>query len=280
MEREPSYDYERERRTEMEASIEGRVERSFTEIDISQAQPIPLHDITWLNAALTFGEIGRYSVPSGQFGMDVPVRLYAAQLEYIDKNGGKRKGDLTATTPKGKPVLFSGDSNGFYAHDPLMRGKADPFYVVGIQPEELAKNMNRLSAVYHELGHVLIFHKDADTQLLRAALTLQAKYLPEVSLAAKYASELAGLIPDSVRGQNLHPTRNTLSRLEARLYSVGRIVSLFHERNAWAAGANLFRGNNYPTGFQEQRSYFKYAKLCLSSYARHYKDKRFVTGLR
>lgn len=266
----------------VEARIEGQLESSFTEIDMDQASHVPLPgQITWDTARLTFQKVGRYNMPE-RFGMYSNVLLYAGQLEYRGRNGNKRASNLSLTTSKDKPVLFTGTKNGFYAHDPLMGGRENPFYVVGLQVDELEDNMSRMSATWHELGHVAIFHTDADTKLLKAALSLKGRDLPNVRLAQVYGTELARALPYGFREKQppVAPTRQALTRLESRSRSVDKVVHLFHERNAWAAGMNMVRDNEYPTGFQSPASYFDYARLCLSSYAKYYGDRRFVQGMR
>lgn len=260
------------------ARIEGRIETSFSEIDPSDMQPIPLHNIVWDGVSLTFKKVGDYSVPTGPFGMDIPVELYTGELGYEDIEGEQRKSNLTAITSGPKPVLFAGARNGFYAYDPLAKGKGDPFYVVGIQPAELEEDMKKLAAVYHELGHVLICDTNADLKLLKAALTRQKRHLPKIRKASAYGAELAMTIPNHVR-QNPPPVnRNTLFTMDGSSRGAEKAISLFHERNAWAAGMNIVRANNYPTGYENPLSFFDYARLCLSSYGNHYRDQKFVKG--
>ena len=272
--------YERPR--PQEARIEGGIESSFTEIDIDQAAHIPLPaQIVWPNARLTFSQVGTYNMPE-RFGMSSHIQVYTGKLEQVRKKGNIRKSNLSLTTSKGKPVLFTGTTNGFYAHDPLMSGREYPFYVIGLQVDELKENMTRMSATYHELGHVLIFHNDLDTRLLKAAISLKGRDLPPVAMVQTYGNELAHALPYGIREQQppFEATIYALTRLEARSHGVDKTIHLFHERNAWAAGMNLVRANGYPTGFQRQTSYFDYARLCLATYARYYGDRRFVEGLR
>lgn len=266
----------------LKSRIEGEVESSFTEIDIDQATHIPLPtQIAWPNARFSFQEVGRYNM-SERFGMSSNIQLYAGQLEYQGRNGRKRKSNLSLTTPKAKPVLFTGTTNGFYAHDPLMVGREHPFYVVGLQVDELEENMSRVAATWHELGHVALFYTDVDIQLLRAAITLQDRDLPDIAMARAYGSDLANGLPYGVREQQppFEVTRHALTRLEASSHQTDRSMHLFHERNAWAAGMHLVRENEYPIGFQNPSSYFDYARLCLATYERYYNDRKFVKGWR
>lgn len=269
-----------ERPRTAEARIEGEVETSFTEIDMDQAIHVPLTaQIARPTARFSFQEVGRYNM-SERFGMSSNIQLYAGQLEYQGRNGGKRKSNLSLTTSKTKPVLFTGTTNGFYAHDPLMGGRENPFYVVGLQVDELAENMSRMSAIWHELGHVALFHTDVDIQLLEAAISLIAQDLPLVALANVYRNELAHALPYGLREQNppVVINRQTLFKLRGRSHHTERATSLFHERNAWAAGIHLARANEYPTGFQNPESYFEYARLCLAAYERYYNERKFVKG--
>ncbi|RJQ24684.1 hypothetical protein C4577_07205 [Candidatus Parcubacteria bacterium] len=267
-----------ERPRTAEARIEGEVETSFTEIDMDQATHVPLRDIAWPDARLTVKQVGTYNMPE-RFGLSSHVQLYTAELEYKGKNGKKRKSNLSLTTSK-KPVLFTGTTNGFYAHDPLIGGRENPFYVVGLQVDELAENMSRMSATWHELGHVALFHTDADTQLLRATISLRAQDLPPVAQANAYGNELTHALPYGLREQKspVVISRQTLFQLRGRSHHTERAISLFHERNAWAAGIHLARANEYPTGFQNPESYFEYARLCLTTYERYYNERKFVKG--
>lgn len=264
----------------LESRIEGEVESSFTEIDIDQAIHVPPPtQIAWPTARFSFQEAGIYNMTE-RFGMSCNVQLYACQLEYRDKSGKKRKSNLSLTTSKDKPVLFTGTTNGFYAHDPLMSGREHPFYVVGLQVDELEENMSRMSSTWHELGHVVLFHTDVDTSLLQAAFFLQGKDLPDIAMARAYASDLANALPYGICEQQppFEVTRHALTRLEARSHQTDRSMHLFHERNAWATGMYLVKKNDYPTGFQSPTSYFDYARLCLATYGRYYGDKKFVRG--
>ena len=273
----PSGYIDRPRTTE--ARIEGEVESSFTEIDMDQATHVPLRDISWPTTRLTVKQVGTYNMPE-RFGLSSHVQLYEVELEYEGKNGAKRKSNLSLTTSKAKPVLFTGITNRFYAHDPLMGGRENPFYVVGLQVDELEENMSRMSATWHELGHAALFHTDADIQLLRAAISLQRKDLPLVALANAYGNELAHGLPYGLREQkpSIAISRQTLFQLRGRNHHTERATSLFHERNAWAAGMHLVRANDYPTGFQSPDSYFEHARLCLKTYERYYNESKFVKG--
>ncbi len=258
----------------LEGRIEGNVETSFPEIDPDQiTRAVPLGDITWPTASLTFKKVGAYRMSLQRFGLSLPIDLYSGRLQYIDSKNKRRSVDLSLTTSEDKPVLFTGVTDGFFAYDPLAKGQPNPFYVVGIQPDELKSNMNRMSGIYHELGHVDIYHTNADTQLLKASISPK-EMLPSVVKAEAYTAELSAAlhrVPDST-------TRQSLFELMGMNYQASRIITLFHERNAWAAGINLAKGNQYPTGFKTSKGYFDYARLCLESYARYYNENRFVNG--
>jgi len=265
----------------LEASIEGKGESSFTEIDMDQATHVPLPaQIAWPTARLSFQEVGRYNKP--ERGSNSDIQLYVGYLEHPDKSGKEQKSNLSLITSKNKPILFTGTTNGFYAHDPLMSNREHQFYVVGLQVDELQENMSRMSAIWHELGHVALFHTNADTRLLQAAVSLQRKDLPDIAMIEAYSNDLTRALPDSIREQQppFRVTRYTLCRLEAKSSQTDRSMHLFHERNAWAAGMHLVRGNEYPTGFKKATSYYEYARLCLAIYERYYGDKKFVRGLR
>lgn len=264
----------------VEGRIEGQIETSFTEIDIDQAQHVPLNDIAWPTARLSFAEQkGMTYTMRRLFGMSENLRLYVAQLEYQGANGKRKHANLSLTTSKARPVFFTGTRNGFYAHDPLMNGRDDPFYVVGLQPDELQENMSRMSAAYHELGHVLICHTDADIQILKAAVSLREKDLPSVKKAGAYGNDLEESLPYGFKEEKpVSTNRHTLFKLASRKHDTDRAMRLFHERNAWAAGMKLARANEYPTGFENPQSYFDYARLCLETYAEYYRDEKFLKG--
>lgn len=263
----------------IETQIEGEVESSFTELDIDQATHIPLHDITWEKARFLFEEVGRYSLPQ-RFGMSSDAKLYIGVLEYLDNKGQSRRKNLSLTTSENKPVLFTGTTNGFYAHDPLMAGRDEPFYVVGLELADLEEKLTRMAGTYHELGHVVLCHSNADTQLFQSALSLQKDDLPKVAKALTYGTELANAIPDHVRNDQPRADRQTLFRLSGRYNKIDMAKNLFHERNAWAAGMKIVRENDYPTGYSNPLSYFEYARLCLATYARYHDEEKFVKGLR
>ncbi len=271
---------EPDRPRKAEARIEGEVETSFVEIDIDQANHVPLPDtIAWDNARLKFKKVGQYNMPE-RFGFSSNVDLYVGDLEYEDQNGNTQEANLSLAISEEKPILFTGTTNGFYAHDPLISGRDNPFYVVGLCVDELRGKMSHLSAVWHELGHVAIFHKDLDTKLLRGAITKREEDLPDVRMASEYVRGLTGVMPwyDFKDDPSFKVTRKNLFGLMSRNRKFDSAVSLFHERNAWAAGINISRRNGYPTGFQNPDSYFDYARLFLGSYGRYYNDRRFTEG--
>jgi len=267
---------------DVESRIEGKTQSRFVEVDYDRAThvPLPAH-IVWPTARLSFQEVGRY-VMHERFGGRSNAHLYTGHLEYSDKNGEARKSPLSLMTSSDKPVLFTGTTNGFYAHDPLAAGREDQFYVVGLQVDELIENMARISAMWHELGHVSLYHTDADTKLLAAAISMREADLPHVALAKRYGSELAHALPYGIReGQPApHVTRSDLTDVRIRSQAVDTLIRIFHERNAWAAGMRLVRKNDYPTGFDDAASYFKYARYCLATYDRAHNERRFAKGWR
>lgn len=241
----------RPRREEKIAEIEGKIEKPFVDIELGKDP---------------FEPVGSVSLPIGLLGMEIPLLLYTAQLEFQDQSG-QRHTDLSATTAPQMPILFSGTNRGFYAYSPRWNGRADPFYIVGIQPDELRDNVSRLSAVWHELGHILIGHSDLDIGIALKAIDTRRRS-PAVRQADAYIEEVA-------KSQAAQGNSNRDRRLLAAMRSNG--MTLFHERNAWAAGARLV-GTGLPSGFQESSSYFQYARLCLSTYAEGRRDPRFVKG--
>lgn len=184
--------------------IEGKVESSFSEITMDDAIHVPLYDVTWSTANLIFRKVGTYTM-LGIWGGN--IELYAGQFQYTGRDGDRQAVNLSLTTSREKPVLFTGTTNGFYAHDPLMVGRDDPFYVVGVIPDELQANMSRMSGIWHELGHVALFHTELDLQLLKAALSLKVADLPNVRLSLAYGNDLVKALPDRVRESPLVLTR-------------------------------------------------------------------------
>jgi len=277
MEREPEYYVDR--LPTLSKTIEGKTETSFVEISPQDARHIPLPPvIAWTNTRLRFQRVGFYNMPLRFGGYDT-ITLYQGWLDHPTAT------DLSTLISTNKSILYTGTSNGFYAHDPIMIGKSSrdyPFYVVGIQPYELKENMGKIAAVWHENGHVYIFDEDLDIQLLQAAVTLRKGDLPPVALGLRYGEYLARSISEGERTKlrNLVLDRYLLSQFEAANYQVRNAMSLFHERNAWAAGAWIVRLKKLPTGFTHSSSYFDYAKLCLESYAHHRHDDKFVKGWR
>ena len=265
-----------------EARIEGEVESSFIEIDMDQAGHIPLPDeIAWDNARLLFKKVGTYVMPEG-FGLTENIQVYLGSLEYQDSNGDMQQADLSRTTSEEKPVLFTGTRYGFYAHDPLAKNSDEPFYVAGLCVEDLKESMSKLSVLWHELGHIAIYDGDIDLQLLRGSITGRQEDMPKLRKALSYADEMRGKMPWFEIKDNPRFTisRGNMFRLMDRGYRFDAAVNLFHERNAWAAGANISRRNDYPTGFKKSASYFDYARLCLGTYARHHRDNRFIDGFK
>ncbi|MEO6508419.1 MAG: hypothetical protein ABIO02_00545, partial [Patescibacteria group bacterium] len=99
-------------------TIEGKEVSTFTELDIDQATHVPLPtSISWPTARLSFQQVGVYDMPV-RFGRTDNIPVYAGQLEYFVKKGKAKRSNLSLLTSKEKPVLFTGTTNGFYAHDP------------------------------------------------------------------------------------------------------------------------------------------------------------------
>lgn len=264
-----------------EINIEGRIETVFKEISPQDATTLPLKDIFWNDSdSLRFRCVGKYTVPLGDFGASIKPSLYEAVLSYKDQDGNSRTVSLTDLTEREKPVLFTGDTRGFYAFDPAVTGRHQPFYLVGIQPEELTRKKARMVAVYHELGHVEIFDKGLDVKLFGAALRGSLIGMKKIAGVRAYAEDLYDAIPEVIRrdfqGLNMTPFALTLAQQAEN--RIRKSVSMFHERNAWAIAAQGFVNRGFPIGFKEKRSFVDYAKFCLGTYAKAHEDSRFVTG--
>lgn len=263
----------------LETCIEGKVESTFGEVDIDQASHIPLpNHIKWPGVRLSFQKVGTYPFRM-RFRTTENIPLYSGKIVYKDGTNTQHVSPLSLLISQEKPVLFTGTTNGFYAHDPLMAGKDLPFYVVGLDVEELSQQMSRLSALWHELGHVVLFDSDADIQLLHAALTLNADNLPNIAASFLYANDLVSSLPPLSSQPNEYLTRQQLFELGSRSYRTDKSIRLFHERNAWAAGMHLVNIHQYPIGFEKKSSFLDYARFCLATYARYYEDRRFTEGL-
>jgi hypothetical protein len=261
--------------------IEGRIERPFLEIEIGDTKPMTLPAvIAWPTARLRFEEMRTsYSVPVGPFGAEVPANLYTGELDYVDRNNKIKTIELSTLSVDQKPIYFVGSQNGFYAHDPEMIGRNKPFYIIGVQPDELKNNLRRIVAIYHELGHVFIFANNHDISLVQAALIRKRADVPPLNGGLSYAQNLVNeiqynKIPANFRVNN----RYQLAQFESQYPEIGEAVSLFHERYAWAGGGRLMLHFSLPSGYQEATSFTKYAKFCLGTYAKVHRDDRFVDG--
>lgn len=270
-------------------------QRAFADINLTEADadgmgfvPLPT-DITWQATRLIFQEVGTYnSEADSPFPENTP--LYRGYLEYVDPDGNQRNADLSLTTSVDKPVLFTGTKDGFSAHDPLMPGSNNPYYVVSIDPDELRTDMTALCKLWHELGHTIVFHINADTQLLQAALSGNNEGLPPIRQAQRYAQELRqSLSRITLHNYERNPSPVTREQLSDHMQlSIGRgrhipfeILDLFGERNATAAGAHLILRHGYPTGFQDVLSYFHYTRTGLRRHGEQFGNAReFVTGLK
>lgn len=261
------------------ASIEGRPVLPIVETTIDESENTPLpRQIAWENSRLVFNEIDQTYIVK-RYGWTTTIPLYQAHLEFKDKKGNPRQVDLTQTT-RTRPCYFTGSNTGFYAHDPRMNGNKDNFFVIGVQPDELEHDQTRVAGVYHELGHAILMDEEADTKLLLAG-ALNVKYLPKYAGIIRYANVLAAAIPENLRKQ-IKPEnvgREILGEAIKRSQGVDVGVRLFHERYAWAAGINLSKWRQLPTGFKRPSSVVDYAKICLESYAQYYHDQRFVKGV-
>lgn len=261
------------------AEIEGKRLRGITEISPDKGVASHLSDIAWKSASLVFEPVMEYQMP-GTAKFSSPSLLYTAELTFETQTGSTTMADLSLTTDKDKPIFFTGVRNGFYAYDPLIDGKKDPFYVIGVQPDTLEADITSLSAIWHLQGHTLLYQTNADTQLLHAAMSGKKKDSPDIRQIEVYNAELAKYLPKHLRQQD-YP-RNSITRqfLGKQGFEVQRESSLFNERNAWAAGHHLVQSHNYPTGFTNSRSYVDYAKLCLRQYTNFYHDARFLNGIK
>ncbi|OGG09875.1 hypothetical protein A2154_04535 [Candidatus Gottesmanbacteria bacterium RBG_16_43_7] len=279
MEYAPRFDFEPKQNDGIE--IEGRIERPFSETEITLTRPTVLpKTIIWPNARLRFTDLKTsYNAPIGTFGLEVPVNLYFGALDYVDRHNHVKTLDLSSLAIDQQPICFSGSENGFYAHDPETIGRKRSFYLIGVQPDELIDNMRRIVAIYHELGHVFLFANNYDISLVQAAITKKRKDVPELNGILAYAQNLAYLLlQEKVPNDTQINNRFQLTRLESQHYRVGDGVSLFHERYAWAGGGRLMIKHDLPSGFKKATSFTEYAKFCLGTYAKAHKDDRFTHG--
>ena len=263
------------------ASIDGEPVSSIVETTIDESEDIPLPpQIAWGDSRLVFKKIDQ-TYTFKRYGWPTTITLYQAHLEFEDKKGKPRQVNLTQTT-RTRPCYFTGSRTGFYAHDPKMSGNEDDFYIIGVQPYELEDDQKHIAGVDHELGHAILYDEEADTKLLQAGVALEGRYLPEYAGIIRYANVLAAAIPENWRKQ-IKPEsvgREMLGEARKRSQDVDVGVRLFHERYAWAAGINLSKRRQSPTGFEKPSSVVDYAKFCLESYVRYYHDQRFVKGVK
>ena len=268
-----------------EINIEGRVETALAEINPADSLTVPLPPtITWDDAQLRFERVDDYMMPL-RFTMGEHIDLYTGFIDFVDRNSGiNRTANISSLISSKVPVLYTGTQNGFYAHDPRVIGRCKkdyPFYVVGVQPGELEESQGKLSAVWHENGHIRIMHKGYDTRLFESAINYRDN-LPKIQKIKIYLNNLDQIIQQSTRSalastqitqQILHDSCNWDSQID-------KAISLFHERNAWAGGAHITRHYGLPIGFQRNTSYAEYARFCLSTYAEGYHEDRFTNGWR
>jgi len=263
------------------ATIEGEPVSSIVEISIDESEDIPLPpQIPWQDSRLVFEKVDQ-TYTFKRYGWPVTVPLYLAHFEFKDKKGRPKRINLTQTT-RTRPCYFTGSSTGFYAHDPKMNGRDDNFYVIGVQPYELEDDQKHIAGVDHELGHAILMDEEADTKLFQAGISLSGDNLPEYAGIIRYANVLAAAIPERWRKQikSDEVERTTLGEARKESHNVDLGVRLFHERYAWAAGINLSKRRQSPTGFERPSSVVDYAKFCLESYVRYYHDQRFVKGVK
>lgn len=268
-------------------NIEGEPISALVEIRIDESRHIPLpREIKWSDGRLVFTEVEQvYAIRT--YGIDEEIKLYEAVFEYGEGKGAN-KVDLSREINRFIPCYFTGSANGFYAHDPMMKGKQDNFYVVGIQPDDLERDQRKVLSMDHELGHVWLMDQKSDLRMFWSALRNDKTYLPEykgIMYAGiiEYARKLMGVILEEWKGSALEFddfNRAILFQAMSEEGGVDKNIRLFHERFAWAAGINLSRGKGFPTGFEKQKSIMEYARFCLASYARAFYDKRFVEGFK
>ena len=267
------------RRKGPEIIIEGAEISPIMEIAPDDAVDIPLPaTISWKGSRLEFTKVDQ-SYLFKRRGSLTPLTLYQGSLVFPDAQGVKKKIDLSKTTGN-KPSYFTGCRNGFYAHDPLMNGDGSNFFVIGIQPFELEDDQRKIVSLDHELGHALLMKDNDDIKLFRTGVALNKRFLPKFAGIIRYARVLAEAIPerwhDTIKPEMV--TRELLFEAARQNQNVDMGVRLFHERFAWAAGINLLRQRQSPTGFERPLSVIKYAKFCLQSYDSYYMDTRFVKG--
>lgn len=210
-------------------------------------------------------------------GFDNPsYPLYNATLHY-----GRTSLDLTrGTGASKKPVFFTGTEGNFLACDPRMNGDDRDYMIVGVDHEELLETPGKLSAVWHELGHIAIFDREYDVDAAYTAQSFRTDLKPNLEDIDLYIDELKRSIPDSERWvQNTTDLWTRLMRPSLPI-DVEKAVFLLHEHKAWMIGKHLKDSLGAPDGFKDRGSFGKYAYACLATYARYYKDERFHRGIK
>lgn len=201
--------------------------------------------------------------------------LYSAILHY-----GQKSLDLTSGTGAStKPVFFTGTEGSFLACDPRMNGDDREYMVVGVDHEELQETPGKLSAVWHELGHIAIFDREHDVDAAYTAQSGKTEFTPDLKDIDLYIDELKRSIPTQEKWVTTTTELWTSLMRPTLPINVEKAVFLLHEHKAWIIGKQIKDRLGAPDGFKNPDSFRKYAYACLASYARYYQDDRFHRGM-
>ena len=201
--------------------------------------------------------------------------LYGATLHY-----GRESLNLTSGTGAStKPVFFTGTEGNFLACDPRMNGDDRDCMVVGVDHEQLQETPGKLSAVWHELGHIAIFDREHDVDAAYTAQSGKTEFTPDLQDIDLYIDELKRSIP--AQEQWVTTTTELWTRLmsPSMTINVEKAIFLLHEHKAWIIGKHLKDSLGAPDGFKYPDSFRKYAYACLASYSKFYGDNRFHRGM-
>lgn len=240
-------DAEKARRIEsQESSLAGIYTRS--------PQPSRMENVRWGEGGITFTWVMDYVLPVGR-GVTLP--LYEARGHY-----GNRKEDLSQLGDR--RCYFTG-ADRFFAHDPPWLGEDLDFGIIGIAQDRLTTGMWKMAGIRHEQGHLWLARSGMDVGLMRAVKLDDARVLPSGVRVGDYAWLLEQAANKKSWLKEKVGPKEMMEEMIADT-PVGRVMSFFHERTAWAAGYRLHKRGIFPSGFRNSLEWMDYARACLCTY--------------
>ena len=224
----------------------------------------------------SFQEVGTHPVLMSDELYHFP--LYWCSVRYSGTDGIDRELDISTCINPQKPILFAGNSDGaFLASD--LKDDAYPYYILEISPSALLSRPQELSSVWHELGHIVLFHHQLDEKLLNAATN--SSMLPSIAQAQRYVDELSAVLRASGETIQTGTTQEIVYSILNNRDNPARVPFLLvGERNAWASGLKLARKYELPTGFSSAHDLRENTHHYLAEYGKIYNDTRFDKGIR